>query len=165
MNASVIRIALLFFFVLASCNQWENDYKVTKEYFYAKFKLSDGFKLSELKVISFSDDNIPKEFEKTITCLVGLNSNFDKFDRKKVPSIPQNKIFFKKKNESYKWIKYKGNNALGQPHEVYEVMPIELKKETWYFIEFSSDGDTIFFLIEKNGSVKTYVKRIPFSIV
>ncbi len=50
--------------IVFSCNQWDNDYEITKDYFYSKFKLNDGFKISELEVLTFSDSNIPKTIKK-----------------------------------------------------------------------------------------------------
>ena len=84
-----------------------------------------------------------------------VNANF--------PFEPQKKIRFYEKSKNYKWVFTKDGVADSKFYDysknIFEKLPIELKKDQWYLLNFSNASniiDKVFFRIKDNGEIEQY---------
>jgi hypothetical protein len=79
------------------------------------------------------------------------------------PFEAQKKIRFFEKNQNYKWVFTKDGVAdlkfYDYSKNVFDKLPIELKKDQWYLLNFSNASniiDKVFFRIKENGEIEQY---------
>ena len=84
-----------------------------------------------------------------------VNENF--------PFKAQRKIKFFKKSENYKWVytteKLENLKFYDYSRNVFDKLPIDLKKNQWYLLNFSNASniiDKVFFKIKESGEIEQY---------
>ncbi len=87
----------------------------------------------------------------------------DSIEKIHFPFVAQKTVYFDKGNEYYKWVfcMKQGDfeNAFDYSRGVFDKIPIKLKVEQWYMLDFSNASniiDKVFFYIDKKKKVHQY---------
>jgi len=79
------------------------------------------------------------------------------------PFKAQRKIMFYEKSENYKWVytieKLEGLKFYDYSRDVFDKLPMDLKKGQWYLLNFSNASniiDKVFFKIKERGGIEKY---------
>ena len=101
--------------------------------------------------------------DKRIMEYIDSQNIIDSIVNENFPFKAQRKIKFFKKSENYKWVytteKLENLKFYDYSRNVFDKLPIDLKKNQWYLLNFSNASniiDKVFFKIKESGEIEQY---------
>jgi len=160
---------LIILLILCGCNN--PSYEITQDGIKRDKPIQDGFDLIEIFVTEFNEEGRPLKYSDGQSLFCGPTERFPRYliksmygkKDKEYQFKAQRKIMFFEKSENYKWVFTKlgvaGLNQNDYSREVFDKLPIKLKSNQWYLLNFSNASniiDKVFFLIKENGEIEQY---------
>jgi hypothetical protein len=128
-----------------------------------KSRISENRKIMDT-IMTLNGNSLGGEgHDKRIMEYINSQNIIDSIINENFPFQAQRKIKFFEKSENYKWVftteKLENFKFYDYSRNVFDKLPVDLKKNQWYLLNFSNASniiDKVFFKIMENGEIEQY---------